>query len=95
MRVAPTTTIYEPHNIFLNELGYGGYKFGAEDWGAPDHIWPRGDSDRTNYERLKEWGVKVDGLTELLIEDFGNPDTPPGNDRWAYYFHAEFDAEIY
>ncbi|SCI75881.1 Uncharacterised protein [uncultured Clostridium sp.] len=95
MRVAPTTTIYEPHNIFLNEPDYGGYKFGAEDWGAPDHIWPRGDSDRTNYERLKEWGVKVDGLTELLIEDFGNPDTPPDNDRWAYYFHAEFDAEIY
>lgn len=92
MRVAPTTTIYEPHNVFLAEPDHGGYKFGAEDWGAPDHIWPRGDSDRTNYERLKSWGVRTDGLTELLIEDFGNPDPPPDNDRWAYYFHAEFDA---
>ncbi|MBC8529547.1 hypothetical protein H8699_08930 [Christensenellaceae bacterium NSJ-44] len=94
MRVAPTTTIYEPHNVMIDEADYGGYKFGAEDWGAPNHIWVKGDSDRTNYERLKEWGVKVDGLTEFLIEDFGNT-TPPDNDRWAYYFHAEFDARRY
>ena len=91
MRVNPTTTIYEPHNIYINDPDYGDYKYGAEDWGAPHHIWGWKDTSRVRYARIGIIASDTDGINYIQIES----DTAPENAGVAYYFHAEFDARRY
>lgn len=87
MRVAPTTTYYEPGNIDYPD-NPNNYKFGEENWGAPNHIWWVGDSDRSHYVSVQGASVRNDGLVLLQIS------SGTGNASSTYSFHAEFDARI-
>lgn len=87
MRVAPTTTYYESGNIDYPD-NPNNYKFGEENWGAPNHIWWVGDSDRSHYVSVQGASIRNDGLVLLQIS------SGTGNASSTYSFHAEFDARI-
>ena len=85
MRTDPTVTLYEPGNIY----GPGnpeGYKFGDEGWGAPHHVWIKGNTDRTGFKRVSEIGATEEKIDVLLLAD---PSGVAGN---SYYFRYEADA---
>lgn len=88
MRTDPTVTLYEPGNIY----GPGnpeGYKFGDEGWGAPSHVWIKGNTDRTGFKRVNGIGANGEKLDSFLLADSSGV---AGN---SYYCHYEADARRY
>ncbi len=88
MRGDPTVTLYEPRNIY----GPGnpeGYKFGDEGWGAPNHVWIKGNTDRTGFKRVSDIGATEEKIDVLLLVDSSGV---AGN---SYYFRYEADARRY
>ena len=87
MRIDPTVTLYEPGNIY----GPGnpeGYKFGDEGWGAANHIWVKGNTDRTGYKRVNSIGANEEKIDVFLLADASSV---AGNSYYCYY---EADARI-
>ena len=88
MTIDPTVTLYEPGNIY----GPGnpeGYNFGDEGWGAPSHVWIKGNTDRTGFKRVNGIGANGEKLDSFLLADSSGV---AGN---SYYCHYEADARRY
>lgn len=88
MRGDPTVTLYEPRNIY----GPGnpeGYKFGDEGWGTANHVWVKGNTDRTGFKRVNGIGANGEKLDSFLLADSSGV---AGN---SYYCHYEADARRY
>lgn len=88
MRTTPTVIPYETLNVSYPDNPEG-YKFGAENWGAPNHVWKFGHYDRTDYKRVTDITVNKDRIDMFVIND----NTNTAGEKFEC--HLEIDARRY